>query len=456
MANPKSSPSKIKSKTEHIPGLRQPGLRGFAQQIRTKKFSKREALTAAAGLIVIAAVVIVFVSAAGLRKKIQLSFQAPQGNVTQNSDGSLAFNSSTTTPPTPASGKFYIVGNQIVDPSGNIFYPMGVNIAARAGNFETGYTFNWNGTGTGRSEDVLKWGWNTVRVNNICSPPSDGPTVAQLNAGIDAFIDEYTAKKIVVMIDCHDVTGKNPTPTSSALGPIYAFQEHVAQKYKDNPYVWFNVLNEPITGSDTAADSANWLALYRQALSKLRAIAPNSIFVADIPGYGQAVKTLMGTNSVLGLSSGQCNVLYAWHAYGAIGDYNDMANETKSRANHKAALEYLKANKIPVVIGELGDPLTLNEGTAGQPIWNRIGAYAVMDYAPSNGIGLLWWHATGDSDKFLTYSLMADRHQAPWSAATSGVGLSAAGQKFWQISKNKPNLGKFTGNLRDSGCASAQ
>jgi hypothetical protein len=125
MPTQKSSPSSSspKLKRENVPSGR--SFRGLTSRISSGKFSKREALTAAAGLVVIAAVVIVFVSAAGLRKRINLSFQGTAGNVIRNSDGSLAFNSTTPGTPNTATGKFYIVGKQIVDPDGNVFRPMG-------------------------------------------------------------------------------------------------------------------------------------------------------------------------------------------------------------------------------------------------------------------------------------------------------------------------------------------
>lgn len=358
--------------------------------------------------------------------------------------------------PVGPTGRFTIVGRDIVDPAGNKFYPIGANVSVRQGPYENGYTFNWNGTATGHAADAKAWGWNIVRANLICVPPPT-PTVAQLNAGIDSFIDEYTAKGIVVMVDCHDVTGENLAASSGKIQSLYPFWERLATKYKDNPYVWFNMFNEPQGGS-SAGDVANWLTLQQDALRRLRAIAPNNIFVADIPGYGQAVETFTGPNSILRLGAGQCNVLYSWHAYGALGkdgvfgEFADFDDEAASRANHREALQYLKDHNIPVVIGELGDPLTLDEGTAGLPIWNRVGARAVMSEAPGFGVGMLWWHATGDSGNFLTYSLMADRHQAPWSAATTGAGLSNGGFRFWAASKNAPNLGPFTGDLAAGNC----
>ena len=358
--------------------------------------------------------------------------------------------------PVGPTGRFTIVGRDIVDPAGNKFYPIGANVSVRQGQYETGYTFNWNGTATGHAADAKAWGWNIVRANLICVPPGT-PTAAELNAGIDAFIQEYTAAGIVVMVDCHDVTGADLSASSARIQALYPFWDRLATKWRDNPYVWFNMFNEPQSGS-SPAEINNWMTLQQSALARLRAIAPNNVFVADIPRYGQGVETFTGPNSITRLGAGQCNVLYSWHAYGALGDngtfgdFADYSDEAASRVNHRDALQYLKAHNIPVVIGELGDPLTLDEGTAGLPIWNRIGARAVMDYAPDAGIGMLWWHATGDSGVFLTYSLMANRHQAPWSAARTGAGLSNGGLRFWAASKHAPDLGPFTGDLSAGNC----
>ena len=358
--------------------------------------------------------------------------------------------------PVGPTGRVTLVGRDLVDPDGNRFYPIGANVAVRQGQYEEGYTFNWNGTATGRAAAVKAWGWNTVRANLICVPPPS-PTVDELNTGIDAFIDEFTAQHIVVMVDCHDVTGADLAPSAGRVQALYPFWERLARKYRDNPYVWFNMFNEPVSGGSDA-DVRNWMSLQQSALAHLRAIAPYNVFVADIPRYGQGAESFVGANSITRLGAGQCNVLYSWHAYGALGvdgtfgRFEDWADEAASLRNHRDAFRYLRDHDIPVVIGELGDPLTLDEGTAGLPIWNRVGARAVMAAAADYGIGMLWWHATGDSGVFLTYSLMADRHRAPWSAGTTGAGLSDGGRRFWNASKHAPDLGPFTGDLGRSNC----
>jgi len=365
----------------------------------------------------------------------------------------------TTAPSGLPTGRFTVVGRTIVDPDGNVFVPMGANMAVRQGGFEEGYAFNWNGTGTGHVADVQAWGWNTVRANLVCDLDGNGPSQAELEAGIDSFIEEYTSKRVVVMVECHDVTGDNLPPDSPKVQTILAFGDRLATRWKDNPYVWFNLLNEP-QGNATAAGIRNWRALQTESLRRLRAIAPDSVFVADLPGSAQGLETLTGDDPVTSLGTGQCNVVYAWHAYGAVGkkgtfgDEADWDQEAASLRNHREVFDYLRDHDIPMVIGEVGDPLTLDEGSAGQPIWNRLGARAVISLAPEYDVGLIWWHATGDSGIFLTYSLMADRHAAPWSAATTGEGLSDGGRRFWEASKAvaaRPPAA-FTGDLSASAC----
>ena len=46
---------------------------------------------------------------------------------------------------------------------------------------------------------------------------------------------------------------------------------------------------------------------------------------------------------------------------------------------------------------------------------------------------------------------MAERHEAPWSAATTGEGLSTAAAAL-EASKNQPAPTRFTGDLAAGNC----
>ncbi len=358
--------------------------------------------------------------------------------------------------PSPgAPGKFYVVGKHIVDPDGNIFLPMGANVGMRQAPYlENNYLFNYFGTANDRSDEVMAWGWNTIRPNINCAPTSN-PSAAETLAGLDQLVNEYTAKKLVVMVTCRVTVGSDYTYNSSQIQTSLPMIKTIAERYKDNPYVWMNPFNEP-----TSSQGA-WSALNQSLYNDVRAKAPDMMYVADLAGLGNQIEALADTNMAADFGAGKCNVLYDWHAYGFINGYG-------SDLTHQQYINKLVAKNLPMVVGEFGDPLKDDgsplratdptvPGVAGNPDQNRIGANAVMSYGPSSGYGLIWWIATGDSNQGIVYSLTKDK-SSPWTvtSANAATKLSPAGKRFWDLSHQNHNLGKFTGNLSSSGCASAQ
>ena len=407
-------------------------------------------------LVVVAVATLVVVNAATVRKSVRFGLGGGSltGTATSQPDGSVAFTSSGGG--NVASGKFYVVGKQIIDPDGNIFRPMGANVAVRQAPYlEKNFVFNYFGTANGKSEEVKAWGWNTVRVNVACNITSN-PSVSETLAGLDELIKEYTAKKLVVMIDCHDgnITVKDVNYDNPSVQSAMNFFDTLAKAYKNNPYVWFNTVNEPWGSSNIP----QWSDLQNKLYARIRANAPDNIFVADLSGGGNAIENLVDGNLHGTYGAGKCNLVYGWHSYGFINGFADDAK-------HKDYINRLSAMNIPMVVGELGDPL--NEfgqpltalgypGVAGNPTQNRIGANAVISYAAPAGYGLLWWHATGDTNSSITYSLTT-RKIAPWLVNSSNLSeLSATGRRYWDVSHQNHILGKFTGNLKNSNCASAQ
>lgn len=444
----------------------------------TKKLRIR--LVVASTLVVVLTIgaVLAFAAGGNSNKLLNASDAVVSGNATKTNGGvkfdttsivtTVPATQATTTKPsggtTTPTGKFYVVGKDIIDPDGNIFVPNGANVGVRqAPNLEKSFVFNYFGTANGQSSNVQAWGWNTIRVNANCESGLSNPTYAQTYAGLDELIKEYTAKKIVVMIDCHKggVTVVDVDYNNANVQTVVNFFDTLTKTYKDNPYVWYNTANEP-SGSNNAAQ---WTALQNGLYQSVRKNAPDSIFIADLPAGGNAIENLTTGNTFETLSPGKCNLVYAWHSYGYVGDYTGALNPATSDARHKAVFEALARKKVPMVVGEFGDPLAqdgspLNSGdpspgaVAGNPDINRNGANAVMKYAPQYGYGLLWWHATGDSNSFIVYSLTKNM-QSPWGAVNNQSILSPAGQTFWNITHTNKAPVKFTGRYADSGCASA-
>jgi hypothetical protein len=333
--------------------------------------------------------------------------------------------------------QFYIVGKDIGDLNGNKFYPFGANVGIAG-------ALNWKGIANGHVADAVAWGWNTVRLNIMCTRMDPWVRINQVSYDpfvkeVDQFVQEYTSQKIVVIFTCHDLTAEEPPllVTDRTLRELDRFWIDAAIRYKNNAYVWFNI-NEPIwTGN------AQWLSLQRHFLKLLRDQGAENIYVADIMNSGQdagwdGARKVFDPSMGPALSAGQCNVLFGIHAYGGIGD----------NAAHAGYLDSVAAQNLPLVTGEMGYPLGAQPDSLSGIGQSVMGANAMFDLGPQRGIGLIWWHATHDG-----MPLKASGN-AFYADGGPGLGLSPAGQRLWQIGHNKPNLGLFTGDLRQSNCPS--
>jgi hypothetical protein len=327
------------------------------------------------------------------------------------------------------SNPFYIVGSDIVDPNGHKFYPIGANVGM-TGNFD------WKGSGEGHAADAVAWGWNTVRLTIYCTDAYSFSTwqsqgYPALWEKVDAFVKEYTGKGIVVMIECHDA-GANPTSADR-------FWTDAANRYHDNPYVWFNPQNEP-----TWNDNVAWLALQKHYLHLIRDTGAENIFVADVQNSGNdagwdgarpVYDQIMGPELV----KGACNVLFSQHEYGGVDDSIGAAAYWDNV--HKAGLA--------MIVGEFGYRLS-SANDPGAYRQNLNGANSVFDIAPKKGVGMLWWHATHGDD----YSLKADG--SAFYEGGPSANLSPGGQRLWDAGHSAPDLGSFNGNLAQSHCPSAR
>jgi mannan endo-1,4-beta-mannosidase len=342
-------------------------------------------------------------------------------------------------PPSSGTGRFYIVGKDIVGPDGKKFLPMGANLGTSS-SFQTLGTENW-------VSKVQAWGWNMIRPNSLFLRANDGNYggAAEGNttelAELDRIVANYTSQKIVVMLESHDKLfwdnywgGWN----SSLDQRFETAWKFLATRYKNNPYVWFNIANEPFW-----SESAQFVPWHQRFLAAIRSTGAENIVVADAVNAGQdagwdGAKRLYDPTMGPALASGQCNVLFSLHSYGGIGNQTDYTNY----------LQTVQAQNLALIVGEFGYT-TDGSSTAGTYAQNKAGADAVMNAYPSRGVGLLVWHGSWN-DK---YSLYSDNGTI--NRSNPGSGLSAMGTAFWQVSHNKPDLGTFSGSYRASNCLSA-
>jgi mannan endo-1,4-beta-mannosidase len=93
------------------------------------------------------------------------------------------------------------------------------------------------------------WRFNLVRVQVAKYLTADA------NNSIEQIVNTLTPQGVVVMIEAHDRTGS--FYEGADLTNLANYYRNLAITYKNNPYVWFDVMNEPGSNQQTAPDRAH-------------------------------------------------------------------------------------------------------------------------------------------------------------------------------------------------------
>lgn len=241
-------------------------------------------------------------------------------------------------PPTPAPDPWLRVsGNKIINSNGDHMILKGVNIADP----QHLDTKPWERPGvTARSIASLATDEFHAQVIRLPILPGDPnyPNEGFFSAtnGFDVYynnhikplVDELTAKKIYVIIDLHYISDY-----SNLYPKVEAFWNFMAPKFKDNPYVIYEVFNEPIlpnnwnTWKDTIA---------QPAVNLIRQHAPNNLVLVGGPYWSSNILGA-ATNPIVGNE-----IAYVAHVY---------SNQTEQMWDQR----YLPViQKFPVFITEWG------------------------------------------------------------------------------------------------------
>jgi mannan endo-1,4-beta-mannosidase len=212
------------------------------------------------------------------------------------------------------------------------------------------------------------------------------PLYYEDNNDEDAIVKAYTSRKVVVIFEPHNWTCSYPTPEELPL--MIAWHVERANRYKNNPYVWFNVANE--LGGEGEA-SSQWLEVHRAVIKAIRATGAKNIIVCDGASCGQDTgvwddRPVKEKNSAI-LSFGPHlardaggefdNILFSLHTYDQWR-FGDQKLQNYIERVHK--------KKLALMIGETGAPFT----ETGNRHLSTATTYRV---ALPLGVGILAWHA---------------------------------------------------------------
>jgi hypothetical protein len=331
----------------------------------------------------------------------------------------LGFVGQTNAGAVPAPAGFTISGTRIVGPNGQTFVPLGANFM--------GPQAFWPSPTKGKSDAVQRWGWNTIRLNT-CLPggcQGTGGYSWTTNDDLDGIINEYTGKGIVVTIALHQITpGEWAGPAEQTA--INSWWRDIANRYKSNPYVWFDLLNEPGNGSSGVAQ---WLNVQTTMIDSVRSTGATNVIVVEGTQWGQDAGTwdnspVSTSNSAIlsfgsQLLNGRSNLLFSMHAYDQYGEDGTDAQRDARLGNY---IDRVHAGGMALVVGEAG-------GTSDTSSWASRGAAAAFRVAPGRGVGVLAWHAQPGDGYALTNPGLFDEI----NSYTNPTNLTWAGQYLWNI-----------------------
>jgi hypothetical protein len=269
-------------------------------------------------------------------------------------------------PPALPAATFRVEGTKILDANGQEFIAKGTNV--------NGPYWPWPRATIPDVPLIADiWKCNTVRLNTW----PEFSIYNSNNTDMDGIVKAFTDKKVVVMIEQHNFTGKYPT--AAELVSLTNYWTAIAGRYKNNGYVWFNIMNEPGNGGDVPAE---WLTTHETVIKAIRNAGAPNIIVLDEHQFGQANgfdKAASSGALTYGatLAAKYPNLLFSLHLY---------SNWIYGKERLERYVDAVHAKNLALIIGEYG---TAND-------YSMEVATTVFKVGLAKKIGRLSWAWAGD------------------------------------------------------------
>jgi len=171
--------------------------------------------------------------------------------------------------------EFTVRGTKIFAPNGQLFVMKGANIGI------------WTDQSSAKDVKYIKdvWKFNTVRLSLVLKPGSDRNWYAT-DELVNKYVKAYASgnPRTVIMLECHDHSGSFYNEDSNpSLQDLRNFWRKIATRYKNNPYVWFNIMNEP---GGTNKVEQYWYDMHKLLIQDIRKAGANNMIVVDGYNFG--------------------------------------------------------------------------------------------------------------------------------------------------------------------------
>jgi hypothetical protein len=365
-----------------------------------------------------------------------------------------------------AAGNFSTQNGKIYDPDGKEFIPIGNNEWGPAVNYLGGYDSNVADKANIYA-DVLNF--NTIRLG-VCASgdtcyddPGQGnsysatPVSEQTLQKLDTIINAFTAKKVVVILANFEFSGCHGF-SDQWVYKVHNLNRAYAQRYKNNPYVWINILNEPNQDPDGITD-AQWDMLTNNGIDTIRGEGNQNMIVIDGPtecssediaetSFSAANSRLYSqASSIISRAGG--NVVADVHTYFLGANFKNATPDEAGQRLADFAGKLRNDKSMPLIIGEF--PPAIDETRTFRAFqWQGVDYYmrygdlnkAVYKAAITANLGVLSWAPAGGSEPEM-YLLFPSRQW--WTInktdGTKPTNLTYGGGMMWDLSHDPDYVG---------------
>jgi endoglucanase len=247
--------------------------------------------------------------------------------------------------------------------------------------------------------------WETIQPKP--EQPLDPVQLAYLKQAVEA----GTSQGLTIILDPHNYARYYGKIVGTEVPSAYFadFWRQMAIAFKDNPHVWFGLVNEP---HDLPAQI--WLGDANDAIAAIRSTgAPNKITVPGIAytGAGSWFDTWYGgtpnASFMLGVKDPGNNWIYEVHSYldsDSSGTHTDVVSATIGAERLQKFTQWCRDNHKTAILGETA---VANNDLSHQAIDNELN---FMEGNKDVWQGWLWWAAGPHWGNYM-YSIEPDNGQ---------------------------------------------
>jgi len=257
------------------------------------------------------------------------------------------------------------------------------------------------------------WNFNLVRVNSFLFTGQVPWQQFTSNNNLDEIVNTFTSRGIVVVFEAHDRIGSYYQ--GGDLDVLVNWFTDLANRYRNNPYVWFDVMNEP--GGRNGIDTDQWLNMHGRVIEAIRGTGANNIIIVEGAYGGQDTP-----NDSAILRLGQQLLNYNGRQYGNIV-FSIHPYDLWNNGGLGGFIDQVHGQNFALIIGEYAVQTDQNVQPAAQ---------AVFSEAVPRGVGIVVWQWDSGDANDLTANTSRG---AGWEIndCANPTNLSWLGQQIWTI-----------------------